>query len=639
MASAYSINSENTFNDGCVECIPCDDGSGSSVTNIVDDSTITLTSGVTLNTDGYIEFDGTVGLATGLQVACREPFTVLIEIELEDLDSDHALWGLEHATSPNCQWYIDDYASGDRLDAYFGGHTIASDGSVNAIDTRYQLALVSDGSTMALYVNGTLDVSTGGSNTVDASTIDEYIGSAPGIDGKTLRGRVYQFRRFSETKTAAEIAAWAEDTDYGLTQGEDTTAPTFTVAPAAANATTSGHDITATINEDGTLYAVVLASGDAAPTSAQVKAGNDSNDSAAPESATVAASGGSEASMTFSALEPSTAYDYYVVAEDDEATPNIQSSPTLVSATTSTPVRGVNSVTGTIAPGETITLNCASLDAAPTVQAVTLGGQSLSNVVWGDGTAIQSDIPTNIALKWGESTYQVAVTDDSGSVTLDSQTLSARSGWGYTNFTGTAPTTTDEGFYNSCENDAAIATTPESGDQWQYETSAGAIDSDVTVSDNGLITIEPAATKTGLYALYDTSAGTRSAESTFTFAEKATLTSEGLTATGETTMDAVVTTDVDTGTLYVALYESATEQVATDLAAATGASASDSVAISATGEVTFNLTGLSAGVTYYAQFTHLNSGVYSEVAVTRGVPTAGGVTPSIYMYANQQVIA
>ena len=113
----------------------------------------------------------------------------------------------------------------------------------------------------------------------------------------------------------------------------DTAAPTFSVAPSVEATTSSGHTVGATLNENGTLYGVRLADAAAAPSSAQVKAGQDASGTAALEA--LSSSALNAASLTFSTGAGSTPYDYYLVAEDDETTPNLQASPTLVEATTS----------------------------------------------------------------------------------------------------------------------------------------------------------------------------------------------------------------------------------------------------------------------------------------------------------------
>ena len=113
----------------------------------------------------------------------------------------------------------------------------------------------------------------------------------------------------------------------------DTAAPTFSVAPSVEATASSGHTVGATLNENGTLYGVRLADAATAPSSAQVKAGQDASGTAALEA--LSSSALNAASLTFSTGAGSTPYDYYLVAEDDETTPNLQASPTLVEATTS----------------------------------------------------------------------------------------------------------------------------------------------------------------------------------------------------------------------------------------------------------------------------------------------------------------
>jgi hypothetical protein len=144
--------------------------------------------------------------------------------------------------------------------------------------------------------------------------------------------------------------AGSSGTGYGnaieITPGaaSDTTAPTFTSAPAVTNTTDSGHSIAATLNEAGTIYGVRVADGATAPSAAQVKAGQDSTGSAALEAKSGAAS--NSATLVFSTGSAATPYDYYIVAEDDEGTPNLQASPTKVDATTAAAqVPGISAIT------------------------------------------------------------------------------------------------------------------------------------------------------------------------------------------------------------------------------------------------------------------------------------------------------
>jgi hypothetical protein len=116
--------------------------------------------------------------------------------------------------------------------------------------------------------------------------------------------------------------------------GADTTAPTFDAAANVTATSSTGHTVSSTLNETGTLYGVRLASGATAPSSVQVKAGQNNTGAAALEAVSVAATAATSADLTFSTGAASTAYDYYIVAQDDEGTPNLQAAPTLVSATT-----------------------------------------------------------------------------------------------------------------------------------------------------------------------------------------------------------------------------------------------------------------------------------------------------------------
>lgn len=127
---------------------------------------------------------------------------------------------------------------------------------------------------------------------------------------------------------ATDGSDWIEDLTIG-----DTTPPTVT-GPTVAATTTTGHVISSTLNEDGHVYAVRVASDAAAPTTAQIKLGNGSDDNPALEAKNSAATSGAPVSLTFSTASVGTAYRYYYFAEDDELTPN-PTSVSLIEATTS----------------------------------------------------------------------------------------------------------------------------------------------------------------------------------------------------------------------------------------------------------------------------------------------------------------
>jgi hypothetical protein len=112
--------------------------------------------------------------------------------------------------------------------------------------------------------------------------------------------------------------------------GGDTTPPEWTLTwPQAAPLSTTSLTVRARINEAGTAYYVVLADGASAPTSAQVKAGNDSTNSAAFKSGSIPLTVNTEATAPVTGLTTDSTYDVYFVAED--AALMLQPSPSLVS--------------------------------------------------------------------------------------------------------------------------------------------------------------------------------------------------------------------------------------------------------------------------------------------------------------------
>ncbi len=108
--------------------------------------------------------------------------------------------------------------------------------------------------------------------------------------------------------------------------------------PLQDNITENSVTISIDINEGGKAYAVVVANGATAPTSANVKAGQANGGGVAVSTGNVTLSSGAfSGTITLAGLSPSTPYDVYVVAQDDEGTPNIQASPTKVDITTANP--------------------------------------------------------------------------------------------------------------------------------------------------------------------------------------------------------------------------------------------------------------------------------------------------------------
>ncbi|MFZ5939245.1 MAG: DUF5689 domain-containing protein, partial [Bacteroidota bacterium] len=146
------------------------------------------------------------------------------------------------------------------------------------------------------------------------------------------------------TWTASEwnitITANVADFTPGVHSNEivaDVTPPVFSDGyPKIKNILDTSIDLLVKLDETSKVFYVVLESGATAPTVAEVLAGTGS----AGATAVVASSfdaGTAEVTETISGLTVDITYDVYVVAQDDEATPNVQAALTTLSATTFTP--------------------------------------------------------------------------------------------------------------------------------------------------------------------------------------------------------------------------------------------------------------------------------------------------------------
>lgn len=118
----------------------------------------------------------------------------------------------------------------------------------------------------------------------------------------------------------------------------DTTPPIYEVAPAVTETRENGHTISGTADEDSVFYGVRLPAGATVPTSQQVIDGQDASGSPALEADFVAASAGISADLDFVTASASTGYRYAIVAVDDEPTPNVQATPTVIDDTTAAAV-------------------------------------------------------------------------------------------------------------------------------------------------------------------------------------------------------------------------------------------------------------------------------------------------------------
>ena len=162
-----------------------------------------------------------------------------------------------------------------------------------------------------------------------------------------------------------------------------------------------------------------------------------------------------------------------------------------------------------------VAIDATGLDASPATQTVELGGEALTVTNWNSGAPFVT-IPDDIDLAWGQ-TYTLSITDDTGTVTLSNVTLSAPAGWDTVKFSSAPNTTDTESFYEEAISDAGLGGggfTMAAGDVLAFETATG-----LTVDSQTIPSISPPATVTGAYKIYDTSAGTWTSESTYTWTD------------------------------------------------------------------------------------------------------------------------
>lgn len=146
--------------------------------------------------------------------------------------------------------------------------------------------------------------------------------------------------------TTYDVVMVAQDAS-GNVQATSRTFSVFTVLDSSAPAFVSGYpiitavtdhgvELVAQLDEAGSVYWVVLADGSSSPSVSQLMAGQDGDSSAGVASGAIAVTAATtNATHTLASLSPSTAYDVWWVAEDDEPTPNVQVSAVKLDVTTS----------------------------------------------------------------------------------------------------------------------------------------------------------------------------------------------------------------------------------------------------------------------------------------------------------------
>ena len=168
----------------------------------------------------------------------------------------------------------------------------------------------------------------------------------------------------------------------------DIAAPIFeSSTPSSSIVTGTTFTLATDIDEAGIIYYVVVADGASAPSSAQVKLGTDaSNATPVANASQVVNSGGFTHDFSITGLTAGTAYDVYVVAEDDEGTPNLQASPVKIDVMTIAVPTVAFDTTSSSGAESVSSANLAVILSAISSQTVTVGYSVTGGTATGSGT-------------------------------------------------------------------------------------------------------------------------------------------------------------------------------------------------------------------------------------------------------------
>jgi formylglycine-generating enzyme required for sulfatase activity/sugar lactone lactonase YvrE/methionine-rich copper-binding protein CopC len=122
----------------------------------------------------------------------------------------------------------------------------------------------------------------------------------------------------------------------GSHSSANATAPTFeNGTPNASNIGSTSFNLNTDIDKAGTVYYIILTNNVTAPSPSEVKAGTGNNGVSVITSGNIILNSGDFTNIfNITGLTSETSYDVYVVAEDDESTPNLQNEVTLIEVTT-----------------------------------------------------------------------------------------------------------------------------------------------------------------------------------------------------------------------------------------------------------------------------------------------------------------
>lgn len=260
-----------------------------------------------------------------------------------------------------------------------------------------QLALNIGGTTVqANYAGGTGTAVLTFTYTIQASDTDT---NGISIDANSLSLNSGTLQDAAGNNATLTHSAVTDNSSYMV----DTTAPSFDVSPTAGTVTSSGFTPSASLDESGTIYYVVVPNNAPAPSVANVKAGVASGGGAALTSGNSSANTGSFDS-SFSAitsLSASTAYDAYFVATD--AVGNDQTSVTKVTQTTASIPPTITSATYDSSTN-VLTVTGANMTTGDTIDATKL-------TFTGEGNGTYTLAGSYIVSASSATTFSITLTD------------------------------------------------------------------------------------------------------------------------------------------------------------------------------------------------------------------------------------
>ncbi len=225
----------------------------------------------------------------------------------------------------------------DRIDPYTSNNNTVALPAATQIATPFNITGTLLPATLNTLADKYVVLAYSGTDLISATSSDLTTGTFSVVceDGTTIDK--LEIRTLNNVTIGELTGSWTADADAGdiqLIDVVDNEAPVWaTDYPKIVNVLDESFDLAAKLDETGTIFYVVVANGDGAPSVAQVMAGQNSAGDAAMFAGSFAGSS-AETTETVSGLTLGVTYDIYLVAEDAQPTPNVQASVVMLSATT-----------------------------------------------------------------------------------------------------------------------------------------------------------------------------------------------------------------------------------------------------------------------------------------------------------------